>query len=401
MTKLILPILILTLGLSGCARRSSEAAAMTKKAPEPIEVRVANAEARTVERSIGVTGSIVPDETTTVSSEVPGRVVRMNVDFGQNVRKGQVLAELDTQELSLQLERAKGTLAQALARVGLDAKQEEVTPETTPMMRQAWNQMEDARQKYENAKKLVASGDIAPERFNELDKAFRAREAAFEATRDELRTQLAAIRSLRADVKLAEKRLRDATVVAPFDGAVSQKMVSPGQYIKENVPLFTVVKSYPLRLRVEVPESGVPTVKAGTTLTFTSDAAPGREFHAVVKELNPSLDARSRTLSVEARLVDRDPALRPGIFVQVKLVTAKAFPVVAVPRAAVYTVAGLNKLFTIENGQAVEHKIEEILAANGWVEMPPSTLPAGAQVAVTNVPLLTTGTQVTVRGGKS
>ena len=97
--------------------------------------------------------------------------------------------------------------------------------------------------KYENAKKLVATGDIASERFNELEKSYRAREAAFEMTRDDLRTQMAVIRSLRADVKLAEKRVKDATVIAPFDGSIAQKHVSLGQYIKENVPIYTIVKS--------------------------------------------------------------------------------------------------------------------------------------------------------------
>ena len=56
-----------------------------------------------------------------------------------------------------------------------------------------------------------------------------------------------------------------------------------------------------------------------------------------MNELNPSLDARSRTLTAEARLVENDPSLRPGTFVQVRLVTDKAFPVVAVPHEAVCT----------------------------------------------------------------
>ena len=63
--------------------------------------------------------------------------------------------------------------------------------------------------------------------------------------------------------------------------------------------------------------------------------------------------------------------------------------------------AGLNKLFTIENGKAVEHKIDDILGANGWVEMPAGTIPAGAQVAISNLATLTNGAPVTVAGGKS
>jgi RND family efflux transporter MFP subunit len=400
MRPLLYFIALLAAILAGCSQspETSAKAAAVAKAPDPIQVKVAQAESRSIERSIAVTGSLAPDDTTTVSAEVPGRVARIHADFGQAVRKGQTLAELDTQELSLQLERTRAALAQALARVGLDPRQEEATPETTPMMRQAWNQMEDARSKFENGRKLVKSGDISTERFNELEKAFKAREAAHEAARDDLRTQLAAIRSLRAEVKLAEKRLRDATVLAPFDATVSQRHVAPGQYIKDNVPILTLVKTHPLRLRADVPESAASQVRLGATLSFTTDAAPGAEFRAVVREMHPSMDARSRTLSVEARLTSADQRLRPGVFVQVKLVTSAAVQVVTVPRAALFTVAGLNKIFVVESGKAREVKLTEILGSDGWVEIPAGTIAPGSSVAVSNLPLLSNGAPVTVAG---
>ncbi|MBI5280916.1 MAG: efflux RND transporter periplasmic adaptor subunit [Candidatus Solibacter usitatus] len=390
----IIPILCaVALVLAGCGHSSADSSAAAPKAAAPVSVGVAQAEARSVERSLMVTGTLQPDETTTVSSEVAGRIADLAADFGQSVKKGQVVARIDTQELALQLERSRATLAQAMARVGMDPESEAM-PESTPLSRQARAQMEDARSKYENAAKLVKTGDVSQERFTEIEKAYRARQAGYEATVDDLRTQMALIRQLRADLKLAEKRLKDAAVVAPFDGIVQVKHVSAGQYIKENVPIYTLMKTTPLRLRVDVPESAVSSVRVGTSLAFTTEAVPDQEFSAVVRELNPSLDNRSRTLAAEARLLNNDPRLKPGSFVQVRLVTNRAFPVVAVPRAAVYTVAGLNKFFTIENGKAVEHKIPEILASNGWVEMPEGVVAAGAMVAVTNVPMLTGGAAV-------
>lgn len=397
-SRLILALAGTAAFLAGCGGKQPAPASAAAK-PEPIEVRTAVAEARTVERAIMVTGSLQADEVTTATSEVAGRVARLQVDFGQPVRKGQVIAELDTTELALQLERVRASLAQAMARIGMEPGQERI-PESTPMTRQAKAQMEDAKSKFENAEKLVKTGDVSQERFNELDKLYRARVAAYEAAQDDFRTQLAAVRSLQAEVKLAEKRLQDATIVAPFDGIVQQKHVSPGQYIKENVPVYTLVKAWPLRLRVDIPESAVSEVRIGTTLRFTTEAVPGAEFQAVVRELNPALDARSRTLTAEARLTANDSRLRPGSFVQVRLVTEAKAPVVAVPRAALYSVAGLNKFFTIQDGRAKEHKVGEILGSNGWVELPDGTIPAGAVVAVSNIPLLTDGAPVRA-GGRS
>ena len=212
--------------LAGCGGQKQDPSKAAQKAADPISVRVAKAEARTVERSIMATGSLMADETVTVSSEVAGRVTRILVDFGQSVKRGAVVAQLDTVELNLQLERSKAALAQALARLGLDPKQEDAAPESTPMTRQAKAQMEDAKTKFENAQRLVKSGDVSQERFVEVEKGYRARQAGYEATLDDVRTQLAMIRSLRADVKLAEKRVRDATVIAPFDGAVWKRWLS-------------------------------------------------------------------------------------------------------------------------------------------------------------------------------
>jgi len=237
---------------TGCARRSAPVEASAKEqAPEAVAVRVATAESRQLARTLSATGSLAADETVTISSEVAGRVAEMRVDFGQSVRQGEVIAELDKREFALQLERSRAALAQALARIGLDPSQEEAAPDSTPAIRLAKAQLEDACFKYENAARLVKTGDVSQERFIELEKMCHARQAAYDAARDELRTALANIRALRAEVKLAEKRLNDATVRAPFEGSISARLVSPGQYLKDNAPIATLVKTHPLRLRVE------------------------------------------------------------------------------------------------------------------------------------------------------
>lgn len=390
--------LALALGVgTGCSKESKADTAAAQAPPPAIAVRTATAEARTVDRTVDVTGSLHADETVTVSSEVAGRVTRVLVDFGQNVRKGQVLVELDKQELSLQLQRARAALNQAIARLGSEPGQEN-SIESTPMMRQAAAQMEDARSKYDNAKKLVASGDISQERFTELEKAYRARLAAFEGMRDEMRTQVVSLDALRAEVQLAQKRVNDATVRAPFAGAVSEKLVSPGQYTNANTPLLRLVKTNPLRLRADIPETAAGAVRIGSTLTFTTDAVPGTQFNAVVRELNPALDPRSRSLSAEARLDAPDPRLRPGMFVQVALVLSKSSEVVAVPKAAVYNVAGLNKIFVLRDGKAIEQRVTPGMELGDWVEVPREAVLPGEQVAVSGLQQLVNGSAVRTAG---
>ena len=308
-----------------------------------------------------------------------------------------MLAEIDKLEFQIQLERSKAALAQALARLGLSPGQENVPPTSTAGMRQAEAQLEDAKFKYESAAKLVKTGDISQERFTELEKAYRARQAGFESSRDELRTQWASMESLRSDVKLAEKRLNDATMRAPFDGIVSQKHVSAGQYLKDNMPIVTLVKTNPMRLRVDVPETASGVVRVGTRLTFTTDAIPGKEFQAVVRELNPSLDSKSRSLTAEARITATDPRLRPGMFAQVNLVLAREVDVVMVPKQALYSIAGLTKLFVIRDGKALERRVMPGIEQGGWVEVPTDAAKAGDRVAISNLGALVNGSAVTER----
>jgi len=388
--------------LFGCSGpQEGQKVAEAAKKPEPLVVQTAAAETRLVDKGIFVTGSLSPDESVNLSAEVAGRVTAIHVDFGQRVRKGEVLAEINPQEYQIAVERSQAALAQALARVGLTSDQENTPPESTPAMRQSQAQMDDAKFKYENAAKLVQSGDISQERYTELEKAYRARQAGFDMLRDDMHSQWAQVDSLRAELRLAQKHLSDTQVRAPFDGAVNQKMVSVGQYMKENTPILMLVKADPLRLRAEIPENGSAEVNVGSTLTFTTDAIPDTEFHAVVRELNPSLDSKSRVLEAEGRLTQSDPRLRPGMFVQVRLTTRRSAKVVVAPKQALYTVAGLQKIFLIRGGKVVEVQVPPGQEKDGFVEVPSELVKPGDRIAITNLPALTNNADVRVQNAKA
>ncbi len=388
-----LPALFLAACGGSSPQQPVEAAAELQ---EPLAVRVARAELRQAPRKLWVTGSLQADETATVSNEVAGKLAAVYVDFGDRVRQGQVLAELDKRELKLQLERARSALAQALARLGLSPDQGDVVPETTPAIRQAEAQLETARTKYESAARLVKTGDIAHDRYVEIEKAYHAAQAALDAARHELQVVLAQVQSLKAEVALAEKRLSDAEIRAPFDGYVTERLASAGEFLRQNTPLLRLVKPYPLRLRFDVPESAAPAVRPGRSLRFRTDALPGEEFAATVTEVAASLDPRSRTLPAEARVEVRDERLKPGMFVQVQLVVDPDATAVVVPRQAVRTVAGLRKVFVIEDGRAVERKVETDREFGDWVEVRNGGISPGTLVALDHLAELVDGMPVTV-----
>jgi RND family efflux transporter MFP subunit len=388
-------LLVLVMFLSACAKKEVGPKKTEVAKPEVLSVRVQSAAEKILDRSIDITGTLEADEMVNLSSEVAGRIATFSVDFGQAVRKGDVIAQLDKREFEWQLERSKATLDQTAARLGMKSASDRF-PTTTATIRQAEAQLEDARSKYNSAAKLVQSGDISKERANELEKGLQARQAVVDAARDELNVLIAQLRAQKTDVELASKRLNDSVIRAPFDGGISAKLVSPGQFIKENTPVATLVKTSPLRLRIEVPESSSALIRPGSTVTYSTDAAPGKEFSATIQKLNPSFESKNRTLTAEARVTVQDSRLRPGSFVQVRLVTQKSEPVVMVPKEAVYSVAGLTKVFVIRDGKAVELKIAPGVEQNGWSEMPAGTVQAGEKVAVSNLVALVNGAAVKV-----
>ncbi|MDX2267256.1 MAG: efflux RND transporter periplasmic adaptor subunit [Bryobacter sp.] len=379
--------------LSACHKKEEAVKASTE--PQVFSVRVLEAVARNVDKSIDVTGSLAADETVSLSFEVPGRIANFRVDFGQQVRKGDVIAELDKRELEWQLERAQATLAQTAARLGMKSPNDPF-PTKTASMRQAEAQLEDARSKLNSAQTLLSSGDIAKERATELEKALDARKAVFDAAQDELNMMIAQLRAQKVEVELATKRLSDAILRAPFDGGISAKLVSPGQYVKDNVTVVTLVKTSPLRLRVEVPENYSARVRVGSQVSFTTDAAPGKEFYATIQTLNPSIDSKNRTLVAEGKFNVTDSRLRPGGFVQVRLVTEKQSEAVLVPNASIFSVAGLNKVFVIRDGKAKEIRMTPGFERGGWSEVPAGTIQAGEKVAVSNLLNLVDGALVKV-----
>ena len=387
--------------LGGCGQQQDVAEAKTGASTSQelpaVEVQVSEVISRPLDATLLVTGWRAPDELVAVSAEVPGRAVTVHADFGHTVQRGQVLVELDKTELQLQLDRAKAARAQALARIGQRPEDAGKVPDSTPAIRQAEASLKDVEFKFRNAEKLVASGDISQDRFQELQNMYRSRQAALDAARDEFRVQLASIQSLNAEVALAEERLADATVYAPFDGMIGEKMVAPGQFVKENTPLMQIVKTTPLRLRVDIPEVATRAVRVGSDLVFTTEAVPGLEFHATVRRLDPQLETQSRSFVAEARLVREDPRLRPGMFVQVRLTTARGTNATLVPNQALYRVAGLTKVFTVKDGKAIEHRVTPGREFDGWIEIP-GRIAAGDEVATSNLANLVDGQPVqTVR----
>jgi RND family efflux transporter MFP subunit len=202
---------------------------------------------------------------------------------------------------------------------------------------------------------------------------------------------VAALAQRRAEYEIAKKQLADASVRAPFDGIVQARPAGLGEHIVAGTPVVMLVKVDPLRLRLEVPERDSALVRTGQVVRLAV-AGDTNVYAGVMARLSPALDYQSRMLVVEADVPSRG-ALRPGLFVRAEIIVNGREEGLSVPRDAIVTFAGLEKVIAVEAGKAVEKVVNTGRAGPDWIEVI-SGIKAG-EVVVIEPGSLRTGQSVT------
>lgn len=394
-TKVCVLISALALASVSCGGKS-ESAPQAASAPaevKPIDVSAAEAIERKLPKTFEITGSLIADDQVVVSSEVDGKIEQLTVDLGSLVHRGQEIARVATKEYQLKLDQANAALRQARARLGITNEDDRIDPELTADVRQAKAALDDAKLRFARSEKLVETGDISRSKFDEARNALRGAEAKYQAAVDGVYNALALIQQRKSEADYAQKKLNDAYVLAPIDGSVSVKNASAGEYVKTNAPVVTIIRTNPLRLSAEVPERFVPSVKTGQQVQIKVDAFAGQVFNGKISRISPSLSATARSLVVEATVDNSSGLLKPGFFARTQITTDTIEPVVMVPVQSVITITGLNKVYVIENGGAVERQVKLGNRDGELIEIVEG-VKAGELVATSNVDKLHTGAKV-------
>jgi RND family efflux transporter MFP subunit len=384
------------LAVSGVACGKDTTSAARTKAQEPRPVRVVAAAVGPLPRTVTVTGTLAADEEVVAGFKVAGRISEIAVDLGSPVRKGQLLARLDPTDFRLRVDQAEAALRQVRAGLGLprDGSAESVDPEKTALVREARAVLEEARLNRDRTAQLWEKNYIARSEADASVSRLLVAESRYQAALEEVRNRQELLAERSSGLALARQQLSDAVLSAPIDGAVRERRASVGEYLAAGAPVFGLVRNHPLRLRVAVPEREAASVRVGQAvrvlLEGDSTVHSGR-----VARLSPSIQEQNRTLNVEAEVANRDGRLRPGSFARAEIVVDADRTAVMVPAGAVVTFAGLEKVFAVKDGKAVEQRVRtgrrsgdrvEILegvAEGEPVVVDPGSLVGGTPVTVT------------------
>ncbi|MBE0605539.1 MAG: efflux RND transporter periplasmic adaptor subunit, partial [Deltaproteobacteria bacterium] len=237
-----------------------------------------------------------------------------------------------------------------------DGSGESVDPEKTALVREARAVLDEARLNRDRTAQLWEKRYIARSEADAAVARLQVAESRYQAALEEIRNRQELLAERTSSLALARQQLADAELSAPIDGAVRERKASVGEYLAAGAPVFALVRVHPLRLRVAVTERDAASVRVGQTVRVRLEGDPVAHSGRVAR-LSPSIQEHNRTLIVEAEVANRDGRLRPGAFARAEIVVEADRTAVMVPVSAVVTFAGLEKVFGVRDGKAVEKRI--------------------------------------------
>lgn len=343
-------------GLTACKKQEAATPAGDKRS-ESVPVGVTTVTNVTWEREVSIVGTLYPKDEATIGAEVEGTVEGTLVDFGDRVRTGQELAFIDTALYEAQREQADGNLA----RVEANAI---------------------------NSRKNFA-------RMAQLKKEGVASESEFDQAASLADQAEADIKAARGTATVARLNLERSKVRAPFDGAVAQRVVGKGDYVKSGSALFNLVNDSVLKFIFNVPERYGSFVRKTLPVRFGVDNYPGERFEGRVYLISPSVNLASRSFAVGALVTNTDFRLKANTFARGALVLDSGITTPVVPVDAVVNFAGISKVFVAEGSVAksrtvvlgrirdgVQEVLEGVKSGEAVVVSGQSRLTDGAAIAV-------------------
>jgi RND family efflux transporter MFP subunit len=345
-----------TILVGGCSKSVSSTVLGDSAHPTPVHVYTVAEE--TARRRVQAAGSLYALEESILSSEVEGRVSQVLADIGDTVREGQPLILIDPQELQLEVDRQRGLVTQVRAQLGIGPNEPPPSdPQKLASVQRAAADLYDAERKYGRAQEMFKDKLISQQQLDEAASRFQSTQAGYTVALQDVNRLKALLVSSEASERLAEKKLNDATIRAPFPGSIKTRDVHPGEYLRVQGPVMVLVRTDTLRARLAVPERWAGWVKDGATVDLQVEAFPGETFHGRVSRINPAVAQDSRTFDAEALIANSDGRLKPGFFVQASIPSEKEEKTIFLPEGAVNYRYGVYKVFLLSGNRVSEHQI--------------------------------------------
>ncbi|HEV2057211.1 MAG TPA: efflux RND transporter periplasmic adaptor subunit [Methylomirabilota bacterium] len=414
-------LLILLAGLGGAVwywTRARTASAVTRNRPDPV-VGVVAPQRRDIEVKLSFTADILAAKQAAIFSKVSGYIRKIHVERGDFVKEGQLLVEIDDQELRASAEQARAALlaSQAgleVARSTAEGQKANLENQRAMLARARAVAANDARQAdrmrtlfekgmvsavdWDNAR---TNGDSSRASTDAAEAQLRLAEVQIITQESQVRLAQAQVETFRAALSLAQTNLGNTRLSAPFAGYIAQRNLDPGAAVSAqssgttntSVGILLVQDISSVKVQIEVPERDIARVKVGADVRVTADPYKGEVFAGSIARVVHNLDPRSRTMGVEVEIPNPGTKLNPGMFARVEAVVDTRKGVLTVPMEALRVGDGTPSVMVVRNN-VVEPVAVELGAADARGVEVVRGLAAGDQVILQGKDLVRKGQKV-------
>ncbi len=290
----------------------------------PMSVEVGAATPGTIGASLTVVGNLIGDQTVDVAPKTGGRVESMNVQLGDRVRRNQLIAKIEDNEIVEQVKQAQASMEVAKATI-----------------RQREADLKVAEVNFERSKNLFGRQLLAKQALDDAESRYLSAQAQLDLAKAQTTQTGARLEEL-------EINLRNTRIVSPVDGFVGKRNVDAGAWVSQNAPVVSVVDIARLRIVANVVEKDLRLVNAGDQATIEVDAYPGEIFRGRIARVSPVLDPATRTATMEVEIPNVDYRLKPGMYARVVLMIEERQNALLVPKISVVDVDGKRGVFVAD-----------------------------------------------------
>lgn len=246
-----------------------------------------------------------------------GRINRLNVDTGVQVEEGQVIASIDTLELSLRKEQLEGTLEEIEAQEKL----------ADTRLEKARNDRDYLRQRYQRFSELLARESVTQQAVDDLENKLQAAQMAYKSARQQFNTITAKKKQLKAQFKLLNKKISDAEITAPLAGTISEKYFETGEAVPPLNPVAEIIDLEKVWVKIYVSEMLLPEIKVGQEVSIEADGLK-KSLTGNISWINPKAEFTPKTIltpetrtslvyAVKVLIANKERHLKQGMPVEI------------------------------------------------------------------------------------
>lgn len=343
-------------------QKSADQASLKKSKGLAIPVTVIIPKKQYFSSKLVVSGTLAPEEEVQIAPKVTGRLLYLKVDEGNNVRKGDIIGELDHSEIDAQILQAQaqvriakanltkaynGPLQPQILQAQATVRQAEASLKQLELNRK--NVLNDL----ENYKKLTEKGILTQQQLNntqtqyevinqqvnsakqEVYSAQQALNLLKEGTRpEEIEANKGQVESANSLIELYKSQLANYKILSPINGVVTKKLLDSGSLVSPSTPIITISNNSNPDVVMSIPEKEIDSIKIGQKVDVETTNNPNKTYKAVIKEINPSIDLQTRVLKVKGKFIQKND-LKLGVLLNCSILTQEKHNTYVIPSDAI------------------------------------------------------------------